>query len=232
MKVLLFCMIAAAAFAGAVEQPAASPPASVSFKGEVLEVLDAKDFTYMRLKTKDGESWASVPKAKVSVGSNVTIENATAMKDFKSTSLHRTFPVLIMGNLAGAKPASPHGGGMGETHARGIPAVDMSNISVPKATGANAQTVADVVTKRAELKDKPVLVRGKVVKYNGGIMGRNWVHLRDGTGADGGNDILVTTKNTTKPGEVVTAKGVVRIDKDFGSGYAYQVLLEDATLLK
>jgi hypothetical protein len=75
-------------------------------------------------------------------------------------------------------------------------------------------------------------VRGKVVKYNPEIMGKNWVHLRDGTGStvDNSNDILVTTTNEAKIGEVVTAKGVVRTDQDFGSGYSYKVLIEDATL--
>ena len=82
------------------------------------------------------------------------------------------------------------------------------------------------------LKDKPVLVRGKVVKYNAGIMGKNWVHLRDGSGsaADNTNDVLVTTANQAKVGDVVTVKGIVHTNKDFGAGYAYKVLIEEATL--
>ena len=40
----------------------------------------------------------------------------------------------------------------------------------------NARTVAEILTKTAELKDKPVVVSGKVVKYNPGIMGKNWIH--------------------------------------------------------
>ena len=86
----------------------------------------------------------------------------------------------------------------------------------------------------AELKDKPVLVRAKVVKYNGGIMGKNWVHLRDGSGAaaDGSNDLLVTTAEPAKVGDIVNAEGVVRTNKDFGSGYAYKVMIEDAKLKK
>ena len=101
-----------------------------------------------------------------------------------------------------------------------------------KATGANAYTVAEVVTKATALKDKPVQVSGKVVKFNAGIMGKNWVHLRDGSGQDANqsNDILVTTAAQAKVGEVVTVAGVVRNDKDFGSGYTYKVMIEDATL--
>ena len=70
------------------------------------------------------------------------------------------------------------------------------------------------------------------MKYNPEIMGRNWVHLRDGTGSalDNSNDLLVTTTNEAEIGDVVTAKGIVRTDMDFGSGYAYKVLIEEATL--
>jgi hypothetical protein len=65
-------------------------------------------------------------------------------------------------------------------------------------------------------------------------MGKNWAHLRDGSGsaADNSNDVLVTTKDQTKVGDVVTAKGVVHLDKDFGAGYTYKVLVEDAALQK
>jgi DNA/RNA endonuclease YhcR with UshA esterase domain len=109
---------------------------------------------------------------------------------------------------------------------------DLGDIKVAKAVGANAQTVAEIIVKRAELKDQPVMVRGKVVKFNPQIMGKNWLHLRDGTGsaADGSNDILVTTMASAKVGDIVTVQGIVRADKDFGSGYSYQVLIEEATL--
>jgi hypothetical protein len=109
---------------------------------------------------------------------------------------------------------------------------DLGDIKVPKAVGANARTVAEIVARRAELKDQPVLVRGKVVKFNREIMGKNWLHLRDGSGsaAEGSNDILVTTMASAKVGDVVTVQGIVRADKDFGAGYSYQVLIEEATL--
>jgi phosphoribosylformimino-5-aminoimidazole carboxamide ribonucleotide (ProFAR) isomerase len=92
--------------------------------------------------------------------------------------------------------------------------------------------VAEVVNKAVSLKDKPVQVSGKVVKYNAGIMGKNWLHLQDGSGAaaDNSNDILVTTSASAKLGDVITVSGMVRNNKDFGAGYSYKVLIEDATL--
>jgi hypothetical protein len=79
-----------------------------------------------------------------------------------------------------------------------------------------------------------VLVRAQVVKVNLGIMGKNWLHLQDGTGsaADGSNDILVTTQDRVAVGDVVSARGKVRTDVNLGGGYAYAVLIEDAAVSK
>jgi hypothetical protein len=119
-------------------------------------------------------------------------------------------------------------------HAGAAKAADVGNVKVPKATGPDARTVAEIVAKGGELKDKTVLVRGKVVKYTPGVMGKNWVHLRDGSGSasDGTNDVLITTLDETKIGDVVLARGTVRTDENLGSGYAYKVLVEEAKLQK
>ena len=113
-------------------------------------------------------------------------------------------------------------------------AIDLGDVKVPKATGPDARTVAEIVAKGPELKGKTVLVRGKVVKFTGGVMGKNWVHLRDGSGSasDGTNDVVVTTQDETKIGDVVLARGTVRTDVNLGSGYAYKVLVEEAKLQK
>jgi len=226
---LAICLIVVAPFVSA-STPATPPPtasAATVVSGEVLEVRDIESYTYLRLKTKDGETWAAISRMPVKTGAKVTLENVMVMKDFESRSLKRTFPTILFGTLAGAA-----GNGMAPARSAPAPAPDTPDAKVPKAGGPNARTVAEIVTKSAELKDKPVLVRGRVVKYNPAIMGKNWVHLRDGSGsaANDTNDLLVTTANQAKAGDVVTVKGVVRTDRDFGSGYAYKVLVEDATL--
>jgi len=106
--------------------------------------------------------------------------------------------------------------------------------TAPKATGATARTVAEVNGERLALKDKPVTIRAKVVKVTAGEMGKNWIHLRDGSGsaADGSDDILVTSKAEPKLGDVVVARGTVRTDVNLGSGYAYKVLVEEAAFQK
>jgi hypothetical protein len=219
---LLLILAASLTWAGEVAAPA------TVVKGQVLEVMDVESYTYLRLKTKDGETWAAVGKAPIKKGTEVAIENPMVMNNFESKSLKRTFKTIVFGNLAGSAPAMD----IANAHANTAKASDMGDIRVPKATGANARTVVEIATKSAELKDKAVEVRAKVVKFNGGIMGKNWLHVRDGSGAaaDGTNDLLVTTADTARVGDVVTVKGAVHTDRDFGSGYAYKVLIEDASL--
>jgi hypothetical protein len=223
MKTLLaICLLVAISFT--TSACAAESPGVVT--GEVLEVKDVDSYTYLRVKTRDGETWAAVTTAPLKPGATVTLENVMRMSNFESKALKRTFPTILFGTLAVS------GKSVANEHPTLAQPSDNSPIKVSKASGANARTVAEVVTKAGELKDKPVQVRGKVVKYNPGIMGKNWIHLRDGSGAaaDNSDDILVTTAASAKPGDVVTVSGVVRTDKDFGSGYSYKVLIEDAKL--
>ncbi|HEU4384110.1 MAG TPA: nucleotide-binding protein [Anaeromyxobacteraceae bacterium] len=139
-------------------------------------------------------------------------------------------PAMPPGMPPGAAPA-----GIAAQHAAaGAGPTDVGSVKVEKAAGPDARTVLEIHNQRARLKEKKVAVRGKVVKFTAGIMGRNWVHLRDGTGVQdkGTNDLTVTTGDTAAVGDVVVAKGVVRIDKDFGAGYAYPVIVEEAKLSK
>ena len=228
MKALLaICMLVSATFV------LAAAPIASTVKGEVLEIQDVDSYSYIRLKTKDGEVWAAVNKTPVKKGAEVTIENVMVMNNFESKSLKRTFPTILFGTLGGTGAIAPADGtDMAKTHPGLAKTIDAGDILVPKASGPNARTVAEVMTKGADLKGQTVLVRGKVVKYNPEIMGKNWVHLRDGSGSPSNNtnDVLVTTMNQAKVGDIVTVKGIVRTNQDFGSGYSYKVLIEEATL--
>jgi hypothetical protein len=234
MKALLVtCMLAAAPFVWASDKTAPRAPAATAVTGEVLEIQNVESYTYLRLKTAQGETWAAVTTAPVKKGAKVTIENATVMNNFESKALKKTFPSVVFGTLAGAQGVAGAAAGAAGPHAgAGKPKETAADVHVPRATGANARTVAEIMTKPAALKDKAVLVRGKVVKYNPGIMGKNWLHLRDGSGtaAAGTNDVLVTTTEQAKVGDIVTAKGVLRTDRDFGAGYSYKAIVEEATL--
>jgi hypothetical protein len=113
-----------------------------------------------------------------------------------------------------------------------VPGGKSASIKVEKASGPNAYTVEDIFAQRGTLKDKEIVIRGTVVKYNEGIMGKNWLHLRDGSGSaeNHDNDITVTTVGHSSVGDTVVAKGVLHVGKDFGGGYSYDAIIEDAQI--
>lgn len=222
--------------------PAAAAPAA-ELKGTVQEKLDAANYTYLRLKTATGEVWAAVPATALAVGTEVVVSNPMPMEGFESKTLQRKFDVVMfgagavpVGGAAAAPAANPHAPGAANPHgdapaAAPAPAADEK---VAKAEGADGRTVSEVFAQKAALANKTVAVRGKVTKLTSGVLGRTWLHLRDGSGSDAttDNDITVTTQDTAAVGDVVTVKGVVHLDKDLGSGYAYPVIIEDAAVTK
>jgi len=115
----------------------------------------------------------------------------------------------------------------GETHPAPKAAAEVDLTGIAKAEGG--KTVAEVFAEKDALAGKPVTFRGKVVKTNPDIMGKNWLHVRDGSGAEGTNDLTITTAGALpNVGDTVVVTGNVSLNKDFGMGYAYDVLVEDA----
>lgn len=131
------------------------------------------------------------------------------------------------GAAAPATPAAAMPSAMPEGHPTSKPAADVDLSGI--ATADAGLTVADLFEKKSELAGKPVAVRGKVVKVAANIMDRDWVHVRDGSGAEGKNDLTVTTTSQprAKVGDLVLVKGVLSTDKDLGMGYKYEVLIEN-----
>jgi len=111
--------------------------------------------------------------------------------------------------------------------------VPLSEIKVDKAPGENSYTVGEIFSKAEELNGKTVTVKGKVVKVSPRIMGRNWIHLQDGTGNQENNthDLVVTTsQEPAADWDIITIEGVLAANKDFGSGYSYAVIIEEASV--
>ncbi len=100
------------------------------------------------------------------------------------------------------------------------------------ASGPATKTVEAVYQEKDQLKGQQVQIHGKVVKVNNGIMNRNFLHLQDGTGKQGSNDLTVTSQETAKVGDEITITGTVATGVDFGSGYMYPLLIEKATIAK
>jgi len=242
---------AAATTATQAPAPAAMPAGALS--GKVLETMNSGGYTYIRLETASGEAWAAIGQADVKVGSSISITPQMTMTDFESPTLKRKFASIVFGTLGGpgaampaAMPAtgdSPHGGAMGgamasNPHAGGMggtePAAEAPIAKVAKAEGPEARTIEEIWAQKAALKGKRVVVRGVVVKFSSNIMGKNWLHIRDGSGsADKKNDdITVTTTSLASKGDTVLVTGKIATNVDIGAGYAYDVLIEDASVAK
>jgi hypothetical protein len=207
------------------QQPApeagmAAAPAPVPVTGKVLETMDAASYTYMNVATDSGEKWVAVNKTAVQVGEEITYMDGIVMQNFFSRTLDRTFPEIIFSSGLvgkGALPPEmpPAGTGPGSFSqalssegVTGAPApgdmmtgskkavVPFAEIKVDKAPGENSYTVAEVFIKAAELNGQTVLVRGKVMKVSPRIMGRNWIHIQDGTGSpeEGTHDLVITLR--------------------------------------
>ncbi|MDA8164715.1 MAG: DNA-binding protein [Desulfobacteraceae bacterium] len=214
--------------------------------GKVEETFDSGGYTYVRMKAADGEHWVAAPQTTVKVGDDVTVEAGQMMHNFESRTLNRTFEDIIFTTGLGGKAkggsfaaalknekgqAADPAAMMGSSKAI-VPAAD---VKVEKAPGPNGYRVGDLFAQAAKLDGKEVEVRGKVMKVSPNIMGRNWIHLQDGTGNPQQNTHdLVVTSTTAQPanGEVVTVKGVLHANKDFGAGYKYAAIVEDAEVLK
>jgi hypothetical protein len=211
---------------------AGAPAVGETLAGTVAETMDAGNYTYVRLTTGSGDVWAATSRFTVAVGDRITVPVETPMTNFHSQTLNRDFPIIYFAShiaregepaSAAPAPASPMPG-----HASAPPAA----ASGPVAPAPGSTTIAEVWAKSRALAGKPVTVRGKVVKYNAGILGVNWVHLQDGSGKaeDRTNDLTVTTNESCAVGDVVTMSGTLALDKDFGAGYSYPVILEQARL--
>lgn len=203
--------------------------------GEVQDIINASSYSYLLLEEGDKEYWIAVPQMDIKEGETVYYSQSMEMKNFRSESLNRTFPSILFvqdasKQLPQDKAANPHGamgGGMGHPQVSNQPKED---VKVDRVSGG--KTIEEVYAQKESLAGKIVKIRGKVTKYNPEIMDLNWIHIQDGTGANGTHDLLVTSKATAEPGQVIVVEGKVAVNQDFGQGYAYPVLIEEAKISK
>jgi hypothetical protein len=209
------------------------PHGESALSGKVVETMNSGAYTYINLDRNGKKTWVAVPRMNVKVGQEISLSPGTEMGTFTSKSLHRTFDNIIFspGPLPSASQGKEsHSGNTGHITA----VAPTGKIKVEKASGPDAYTVSELYKNRSKLDKKGVVVRGRVVKVLSGIMGKNWIHLQDGSGdpADKSNDLVVTSRDLPSIGETVTARGTLHKDKDFGSGYKYSIIIEDASISK
>lgn len=244
-SLLLFALVALSLLAAsvAVAMPDMKPESTQAetkppIAGKVLEVINSGGYTYLLLDIDGFKDWVAIPELYVEVGEDVELQTGVQMGEFKSKPLNRTFKQILFS--AGPTPAynekrkvNAHKGADMSAPAPGKKKAEgkiVEGLKVEKASTANAYSIEELFVQRDGLQDKIVVVRGQVVKVSVGIMGRNWIHIKDGSGKAADNKLVVTTKDEPNLGDIVTATGVFRNNVDFGGGYQYAVIMEDATV--
>ena len=194
----------------------------------VKEVLNANAYTYLLVTEGEKEFWIAVPKSDVKVGKTYTYEGGMEMKKFESKDLKRTFDsVFFVEGLI-----DPEASVVTETTIDPKNIIPDTGLSKGVTLAKGAISLHDLFSGRDKLEGKTVILTGKVIKFMPEIMNKNWIHLQDGTSYNGFNDITITTLEKVKVDAIVTLKGKVVLNKDLGSGYKYDILIEDAVLVK
>jgi len=206
---------------------------------KVSEVIQTSNYTYLRVEKDKQEQWIAIGKMDIEEGATVYFEDGLEMRNFHSPELDRNFDrILFVQEISdkpiaqddplGGMPGGMGGGVMGDKPEK--PNIEKVDVKIDQPEGGI--TIAEIYANREKYAGKLVTVRGQVTKVNSGIMDRNWVHIQDGT-ADGANfDLTVTTQDEPPINSVVTYSGTVVLKKDFGYGYYYDVLLENAQVVK
>ena len=207
-------------------QPAAMPAGKVT--GTIVSTVDATGYTYAEIDVKGDTIWVAGPKTKLTKGEPITIKIGAPMRDFHSKTLDRDFPVIyFIGTFSDGssrKVALPEG----HKPLNGSPKMTVAKkvaLNKPVKLAEGGYTIADIIAKKEELAGKIVKVRGQITKYNADIMTKNWIHIIDGSGD---TDIIVITNDTAETGQVALIEGTVALDKDFGYGYKYKILIDEA----
>ena len=180
------------------------------------------------LPGENKENWIAITKAEVEKGKTYYYEPNVEMTDFVSKELKKTFPVIFFVEKFSDQPIRVQIS-LADSAKGKRPPVQLEGVKVDKAPGGI--TIAELYANQDKFAGKIVKVRGSVVKYTADVMGKNWVHLQDGTSNNDKFDLTVTTSDVTARGSVVTFEGKVSLKKDFGAGYFYDVIVEDAKLV-
>jgi hypothetical protein len=219
-----------------------------AFDGTVMETMNSGGYTYVLLDQGDATIWVAGPEMSVELGQKMSTGDGMAMNNFHSRTLDRKFDTIYFVNtlsgtagghaatgmsaMSGMSGKDPHAGVpgyKGQPHGGGtlIPQGKPEAGTIKKA----GYTIEEIYFQPAVLKGQDVEVRGVVTRFNGGIMGSNWIHIMDGTGQSGTDDLILTTQDQCAAGDQILITGRLVTDKDLGAGYFFPVLIENANII-
>ena len=197
----------------------------------VIEHMNAAGYTYIKADDNGKQYWIAVKETPVENGNVFYFSKAIEMKNFTRKTLNKTFDsILFVDSIsknpnAEAAPSTPQI--LGSPH-QTTPPVATGSLSVEPLKDGN--TIAGIYKNKASLKGKVIKLRGVVTKFNSNIMNRNWIHVQDGSSFGGHSDITVTTNQSAAVGKTIVVEGTLVIDKDFGAGYRYDAIIENAKI--
>jgi len=190
-----------------------------------VEILQAERYTYMKVKENAETFWIATVKFEAKKGNKYFYRGGLLKTNFESQEHNRVFDKIFLVSSIIDAEAHPSGE---ETHT-GTSEIAPNTAEMKQVSGAIK--VNELITNREKYNGKSVVVSGKCVKANYGIMGKNWYHIQDGTKKAGKNsDITITSDENIPLGANVAFVGKVILNKDFGAGYKYEILLEEGKL--
>ena len=204
------------------ENQEATLPLGVS-KVLVKETFNAGGYTYIN---GNNDLWLAVGQRPIEVGKAYYYKGALEMKNFHSKELNRDFPVIYFLNTISDTPIENNmpmqASSMKKQKAKRI------EVSIEKKKGITS--ISELFSKKDEFSGKQISVKGKVTKFNQNIMGKNWIHIQDGSDFEGNFDLTITCKDVVSIGQIIEVSGTIALDKDFGAGYTYDVIMEEAKI--
>jgi predicted RNA-binding protein len=195
----------------------------------IEEVLHAAGYTYLLVSEDKKDQWLAVPEMDVNIGTTYYYQGGLNMSDFKSRELDRVFEsVIFLEQISLEPPLPPESVSLSTAHSTTVP-VEKPDILVEVAK--DGISIADLVSEKKSYDGKTVRIRGQVTKYNADIMDKNWIHIQDGTEYDGTFDLTITSDMAVETGKTLTFEGKIALDKDFGFGYFYDIIMEEAKII-
>lgn len=195
-------------------------------KVEVKEVIQGSNYTYLRVSEDKEELWLAISKSEVMEDDVLYYADPLLMNNFTSKELNRTFESIYFVQKISDKLPLDAEEVISEPNAQKAEITKLENIKITPKSGEI--TIAELFENHAKYAGKIVTITGIVSKYSPMIMDRNWVHIQDGTGFSGEFDLTVTTADSLETGNQVTFSGKISLNKDFGAGYFYKIIMEDA----
>lgn len=195
----------------------------------VEEILPTEKYSYLRVTENGEEFWIAIPKSEVEKGGTYYYRGGLKKINFKSVEYDRVFETVYLVSGVSKDPGMNDISG-GNPH-QNMTTTESSSAENNIGPIAGGITLAELMHNKKKYEGQTVKVQGRVVKLNNMIMNRNWIHIQDASLKNENTDLTVTTTDNVAMGDVVAFEGKITLNKDFGAGYKYEIIMEEAHII-